>query len=212
MKNLGYKIPRMVVPGMVIRRMATSGIMLSVLLLMGCSRTLTVQTDYDREADFSQYRTFYWSDDFQNQNNNDNNEPLFYNTLVKKRLKQAIEKTLEGKGYTLSPDNPDLLVKAQVVVEQRSDNRNAYPYYNPFYFGYYGGFNGTTGSQKEGDVVIDLIDRERKQLIWQGYAPGVLETNTKDRQEELNDAVTMILSKYDHRAGTVDTPQANTTP
>lgn len=190
---------------------AIPGILLSIWLLTGCSPSLTVQTDYDREADFSQYRTFYWSDDFQSQNNDDNNEPLFYNTLVKKRLKQAIEKTLEGKGYTLSPDNPDLLVNAQVVVEQRSDNQNIYPY-SPFYFGYYGGFNRATGSQKEGDVVIDLIDRKRKQLIWQGYAPGVLETNTKDRQEELNDAVTMILSEYNHRAGTSDTPQANTTP
>ena len=196
MKILSYKISLMA---------------LSVLLFTECSQVLTVQTDYDREADFSQYRTFYWSDDFQRQNNTENNEPLFYNTLVKKRLKQAIEKTLEGKGYTLSPNNPDLLVNAQVVVEQRSDNRNVYPY-SPFYFGYYGGFTGAMDSQKEGDVVIDLIDREQKQLVWQGYAPGVLETSTKDRQEQINDAVVTILSEYNHRAGTADTPQANTTP
>ena len=89
------------------------------LLLMQCSPVLSVQTDYDREADFSEYRTFYWSDDFQNQNGgNGNNEPLFYNTLVKKRLKQTIERVLEGKGYVLSPKAPDLLVSSQVVEER----------------------------------------------------------------------------------------------
>ena len=177
------------------------GSIISSWLLMQCSPVLSVQTDYDREADFSAYRTFYWSDDFQNQNSGNNNEPLFYNTLVKKRLKQAIQRVLEGKGYTLSSEVPDLLVSSQVVVEERSTARNNYPYY-PFYFGYYGGFNNvTTSDQKEGDVVINLIDREKKQLVWQGYASGVLEMDTEDRQEEINEAVTVILSEYQHRAG-----------
>ena len=172
------------------------------MLLIKCSPVLTVQTDYDREADFSEYRTFYWSDDFQNQNSEGSaNEPLFYNTLVKKRLKQAIQRELEGKGYTISAEDPDLLVSSQVVVEERSTGGTNYPY-SPFYFGYYGGFsNVATSSQKEGDVVINLIDRNQRQLVWQGYASGVLEMDTEDRQQEINDAVTMILSNYNHRAG-----------
>ena len=101
----------------------------------------------------------------------------------------------------LSPGAPDLLVSSQVVVEERSTARNNYPYY-PFYFGYFGGFNNVvTSDQKEGDVVINLIDREQKQLVWQGYASGVLEMDTEDRQEEINEAVTVILSEYQHRAG-----------
>ena len=178
------------------------GLVIGSALLAQCSPVLTVQTDYDREADFSEYQTFYWSDDFRSQNSDAQaNEPLFYNTLVKKRLKQAIQRELEGKGYTLSADDPDLLVSSQVMVEERSSNRNAYPYYPGFYY-YYGAFNNVpTGSEKEGDVVIDLIDRDQKQLVWQGYASGVLETDTDDRQQEIKDAVTLILSKYDHRAG-----------
>ena len=178
------------------------GILISSVLLTQCSPVLSVQTDYDRDADFSTYRTFYWSDDFQNQNTEGQaNEPLFYNTLVKKRLKRAIQRELEGKGYSLSAESPDLLVGSQVVVEERSTSGNNYPYY-PFYFGYYGGFNGTTtSSQKEGDVVINLIDRQQRQLVWQGYASGVLEMDTEDRQQEINEAVTMILSNYNHRAG-----------
>lgn len=185
------------------------GLVLGSLLLVRCAPVLSVQTDYDREADFDDYQTFYWTDDFQNLNNEES-EPLFYNTLVKKRLKQAVQRVMEGKGYTLSTTDPDLLVSAQVVVEERSTNRNnAAPFY-PYYFGYYGGFNNvvSTGSKKEGDVVINLIDRDAKQLVWQGYAPGVLEMDTEDRQEELNRAVTMILSNYNHRATSDDRAEA----
>ena len=180
----------------------TAGLALCVFFMTQCSPILSVQTDYDREADFSEYRTFYWSDDFQSQNSEGTaNEPLFYNTLVKKRLKQAIQRELEGKGYSLSAENPDLLVSAQVVVEERNSNRGGYPYY-PYFYGYYSGFNtGSSNSQKEGDVVIDLIDRNRRQLVWQGYASGVLEMNTKDRQQEINEAVTMIISEYNQRPG-----------
>lgn len=166
---------------------------------VSCSPSLVVNTDYDRDAEFGQYQTFYWSDEFQQTNGNEeNNEPLFYNTLVKKRLKQAIQRELEGKGYTLSATNPDLLVNAQVVVEERSSGPN-YPYYSGFY---YWGLNAApSGSEKEGDVVIDLIDQNQHQLVWQGYASGVLDMNTKDRQQEINDAVSLILAEYNHRAG-----------
>lgn len=168
------------------------------ILLVRCSPALIVNTDYDREADFSQYETFYWSDEFQQANGNEENEPLFYNTLVKKRLKQAIQSVLEGKGYTLSESDPDLLVNAQVVVEERNTRQN-YPYYGGFY--YWGFNNMPVDSEKEGDIVIDLIDQNRHQLVWQGYASGVLDMNTEDRQQEISDAVAMILSEYNHRAG-----------
>jgi hypothetical protein len=174
------------------------GFVLMSILCVKCSPALVVNTDYDREADFSQYQTFYWSDEFQQANGNgENNEPLFYNTLVKKRLKQAIQRELEGKGYTLSASDPDLLVNAQVVVEERNTRQN-YPYYGGFY---YWGFNNIpVDSEKEGDIVIDLIDQNQHQLVWQGYASGVLDMNTKDRQQEINDAVSLILSEYNHRA------------
>lgn len=83
------------------------------ILLISCATTSGVMTDYDREADFSKYFTYYWSDEFQMENSRDGQkEPLFYNTLNKKRLKQAIQKEMEARGYKLSSTNPDLLVNA----------------------------------------------------------------------------------------------------
>ncbi|MEQ9513142.1 MAG: DUF4136 domain-containing protein [Balneola sp.] len=185
------------------------GLLMSSLLFVKCVPSLSVISDYDRDAEFSDYTTFYWSDEFQQENDNTNgNEPLFYNTLMKKRLKQAIEREMEGRGYTLSSTNPDLLVNPQVVVEERSNGQS----YSPYYYGYYRfgpSYNSNTQNAKEGDIVIDLVDREKKQLVWQGYAPGVLETNTKDREENIKNAVTLIFSEYGRRAGQDNTAQIN---
>jgi len=53
-----------------------------ILILFGlvaCSvTTYSVITDYDQEAKFDDYQTFYWSDNFQ-ANNPDVEDPLFYN-------------------------------------------------------------------------------------------------------------------------------------
>lgn len=174
-----------------------------MMLFVKCGTTTSsIVTDYDREADFNQYRTFFWSDEFQIQNGSEENkEPLFYNTLVKKRLKQAIKSEMEGRGYVLSNEDPDLLVNAHVVVQERNTNQSysAYPYHYSYYYGPY--YNRDISTAKQGDIVIDLIDKDQHQLVWQGYAKGVLDTDTKDRQEEIRQSVSLIFAEYGRRAG-----------
>ncbi|MBL3658155.1 DUF4136 domain-containing protein [Fulvivirga sediminis] len=176
------------------------GIGLISLWLTGCTAvSTTVNTDYDRDADFSSYHTFYWSDNFQNENGDKNSEPLFYNTLIKKRLKKSIEEEMMGRGYTLSRENPDLLINPQVIVEQKITSKN----YNPYpYYGYYSwGNNVETSNTKQGSIVIDIIDRSKRQLVWQGYASGTLNPQTENKQTEIREGVSMIFSKYPYRAG-----------
>lgn len=181
------------------------------LLMVRCTTSYSVLTDYDRDAEFADYTTFYWADEFQQEHSNSQaDEPLFYNTLIKKRLKEAVQREMEGRGYTLSRENPDLLVNPQVMVEERiSGSQN----YNPGFYGWwwYGGpsMNSNISQAKEGDVVIDLVDRQKKQLVWQGYAPGVLETEMKNREETLKNAVTLIFSEYGRRAGEDRTAQVS---
>lgn len=179
----------------------TIGLLAVSLLLVRCTASYSVLTDYDREAEFSDYTTFYWADEFQSDQEKGEEEPLFYNTLVKKRLKQAVQREMEGRGYVLSRESPDLLVNPQVVVEERISGSNNYNsgFYGMWWFG--PSYNSNIEQAKEGDVVVDLIDREKKQLVWQGYAPGVLEADTKNREENLGDAITLIFSEYGRRAG-----------
>ncbi|HEA31164.1 MAG TPA: DUF4136 domain-containing protein [Leeuwenhoekiella sp.] len=164
-----------------------------------------IVTDYDRDANFNNYKTFYWSDDFQMKNQKEK-EPLFFNTLIKKRLKAAIQDQMENKGYVLDRSKPDLLIDAGVMTQTRDINSGGgYPYYPGYghgygHFGYYGygAYGGYQSSKehKEGGVVIELIDMSRRQLVWQGFAPDVLHIDTKDKKKEISEAVAKIFSKY----------------
>tara|TARA_R110000868_G_C10957370_1_gene768197 strand:- start:2418 stop:3023 length:606 start_codon:yes stop_codon:yes gene_type:complete len=167
-----------------------------------------IVTDYDRDVSFNNYKTFYWSDDFQMENRREE-EPLFFNTLIKKRLNAAIQVQMQSKGYVMDKSNPDLLVDSRIVVQTKNVNYNSggYPYF-PYYghgygyghfgyygYGYYGGYQSSE-EHKEGGVVIEIIDREKRQLVWQGFAPDVLHANTEDKQKEIREAVAKIFAKY----------------
>lgn len=141
------------------------------------------------------------------ENGKEEEEPLFFNTLIKKRLKSAIQKQMENKGYVMDKTNPDLLVNSRVVVQTRDINYNSggYPYF-PSYghgyghfgaygYGYYGNYQSSE-EDKEGGVVVEFIDRKKRQLVWQGFAPDVLHQNTQDKQKEITEAVTKIFAEY----------------
>jgi hypothetical protein len=182
-----------------------------VIVLAGCSTTSPIITDYDRETKFDEYKTFYWADEFKMKKQGADEEPLFYNSLIQMRLKNAIEKQMKTRGYTLSEENPDLLVNASVQMEKDQSSRSyASPYfypYSPFHpgfghsFGHFYGYSGTQGSSTHmaGAIVVQLIDRNKEQLVWQGYAPDILHTDTENKREELNRAIVDIFSRYDRR-------------
>ncbi len=185
------------------------------IIFTACSTTSSsIVTDYDRGAQFNQYKTYYWANEFKEGSKSGKKEnPLFFNSLIQKRLKNAIQQKMSAMGYTVDEENPDLLVNATVQIEQDKTTRTTggYPYaYTPFYpgfghsFGHYYGFYGTTGTSSSsthmaGGIIIELIDRSERQLVWQGYAPDVLHTDTRDKPKELNEAIASIFSKYDEK-------------
>ncbi len=187
LKNIASKIAICLIIGMIFTACAVT--------------TGSIVTDYDRDAPFNSYQTFYWSDDFQMQNGK-SEDPIFYNTLIKKRLKKAITDEMVGRGYQLDEKNPDLLINTHVLVEQISTSQNNYPAYPYFYYWGNPSSFSTTTQRKEGALIIELIDKDRHQLVWQGYAPDVFQTRTEDKQREIRDAVSLIFAKYEYRAPT----------
>lgn len=168
-----------------------------IILLSGACATIPrgVMIDFDQEADFDEYQSFYWSDEILQ---NKIEQPLFYNSLVKKRIKNAVESEMTGRGYELTESNPDLVINAHMIVEEKTEYQSA-----PFYgYRYYGQDNVRVTNYKEGTLVIDLIDRNRKQLVWQGSFQGSF-TDAKTPEEKsraIRDAVSLIFAEYEHRA------------
>lgn len=158
-----------------------------VLLMTSCT-SVRVASDYDKATNFNAYKTF-----------------AFYKTgidkaeisdLDKRRILRAIEAELLAKGFTKS-DNPDLLVsiftKSREKVNVYNNGFGPYGYgwgWSPWYWNTY------STSSTEGTLYIDLIDANKKELVWQGIGRGYLSQNMKQKEERIKEFVTKIMEKY----------------
>lgn len=162
-----------------------------ILFILGSCSSVKVNYDYDKKADFSQYKTYAF--------HKTGIDKVEISDLDKKRILHAIEAELGKKGMTKS-ENPDILVniftkeREQVDVNQFSVGWGyGWGYgWNPYLWG---GRNYVTTST-EGTLFIDLIDAKKKELIWQGEGTGDLTKDREKKDENINEFVTKILAQY----------------
>lgn len=161
-----------------------------LLVLTSCS-SVRVASDFDKNVDFNQYKTFAFY--------KSGIDKVEISDLDKKRILKAIETQMTAKGITLS-ENPDLMVniftksREQVDVNQYN---GGWGYgvgwgYGPYMFG----GNTSISRYTEGTLYIDLIDAKKKELVWQGEGEGVLTQNSGDKEKRINEFVTKILELY----------------
>ena len=173
-------------------------------LIGGCATGPDVRADYDKSADFGKYRTY----GFVAQAGTDTAE---FRSLATQILQKAAAREMESRGYTRS-DTPDLVINFKGKVEEKTDIESTpAPYYGPawgyrgWYGAPYGGWGGTEVSTRRynvGTLVMDVVDRELRQVVFQG---GVSDVVTKEMQQNreatLTNAVAQIFSKYPFVAG-----------
>jgi hypothetical protein len=108
-----------------------------------------------------------------------------YTTLVTQHFKDAISAELTARGYKYNKSSPQLLVNFNSNVANRSETRSIpttsyhYGYYHYRRGIVYAGFpvystDVSTVHYKVGTVNIDLIDADKRQLVWEGIAEGTL--------------------------------------
>ncbi|WP_296382743.1 DUF4136 domain-containing protein [Winogradskyella sp.] len=153
-------------------------ILLFAILLSSCS-SVRVAADYDREAKFDNYKTFAFF--------KPGIDKAEINDIDKRRILRAVEAELMAKGFTKS-ENPDLLVSIFTKSNQRVDIYNNAWGPGSWGWGGYGrwgwGMNRNQVSTKtEGVLYIDLVDANKKELIWQGSGTGYLVTRNVEKKE-----------------------------
>lgn len=155
-------------------------ILVFALVLTSCS-SVRVATDYDREANFDQYKTFAFF--------KPGIDKAEISDLDKRRILRAIETELLAKGYTKSED-PDMLVSMFTKSTQRVDVYNNAWGWGGWGWGGYGGWGwgpswggNQVSTSTEGMLYIDIIDNAKKELIWQGSGTGYLVTKNIEKKE-----------------------------
>lgn len=172
-------------------------LLLLLIAVTSCS-SVRVSADYDKNANFNDYKTFAFF--------KTGIDKAEISDLDKRRILRAIEAELLAKGFTKS-ESPDLLVSIFTKERERVNSYySGFGYGYRFGHGYYGhgfwpywGFpyyGGGIYTSTEGTLYIDLIDANKKELVWQGMGTGYLTKNMDKKIERIKEFVAKIMEKY----------------
>jgi hypothetical protein len=188
------------------RRLALGAIQLVWLgplaLTAGCSTGPQVRADFDPQADFSRYASFGFADPL-------GTDRSGYQTLVSQYLKEATQRELLARGLHYSASAPDLLVNFNArLSEKMRVMQSPAPYYayGAGYYRYRGGMytawpmyydQTTVVPYSEGTLNIDIVDRARGQMVWEGVAVGTVTDKALDNiKAAIDAAVTATFTKF----------------
>ena len=172
----------------------------SALLLAGCS-SVSVNRDYDSAFDFSAVKTYAW----QHETQPETGDPKLDNDLHNRRVRNAVNATLQGKGLKLvEKDQADVLVAYFMDYQQRIESsggslsvgmgRSSYGRAGSV------GYNtsGNVSDYNEAQLTIDLINPKSDQMVWRGRGRRRAYTGSNPDKVTaiVNDAVTRIFKKY----------------
>lgn len=167
----------------------TNFLMLALVVVSNCSPRITITRDSDAQADFSQYKTFYWSP---MEGDNYEQYPMYDNSLNRKRIKQAVNNELKKLGYQLNESNPDLLLDFHIIVESKQD----FTTHPDSPYRYWRDYQLSTYNYKVGTLIIHIVDSKIDQLVWQGTASAVLDERPTKVEERINNTVARIFDKF----------------
>jgi len=173
--------------------------------ISGCGPTVDAQKT--TQKDLSSYQTFAYLP-----NSNAELPGKAYNDEnVNNAIIAVVNDQMRDSGYNLDRDKPDLLVlmsiKTDIEKEVSRDpvyatypysvnTTSVSPYYNNYYYRGYNTYSGVVGYDRnvnryeEGTVIIDLIDRESKEVVWTAVSTdAIYDQSTTSKVQEMVKAV-----------------------
>lgn len=169
---------------------------LAVTATFAQKENIRVESDKVADQDFSKFKTF----DFSSMIDSDLETGFYFlNDLVfKSQLREAIKEELMGLGYKMDETNPDLIVTFRVFQEPTS--LKGFEGYGPGYWGntsFRQISDQTTYDVKAGTLLVSLADRKNAQVVWQGFASGLIDDDQfiKDKAT-IREAVNLIMDEY----------------
>jgi hypothetical protein len=162
----------------------------TMFLLAGGSSAQQVKTDYDRGANFAQYKTYSWE------------QVKTKDALDVDRIKSAVNAALAAKGWTQADSGGDVSI---VAMEMTRNQQTLNTFYDGFGGGWgWRGFGGggfgeattTTDTYKVGTLVVDLFDTKTKKLLWRGTSTDTLSNNSEKNIKNLDKGVEKMFKKF----------------
>lgn len=163
--------------------------------LTACQTRPDVRTHSAPTLDLAKYRTFGFVE-------HPDTDKAGYTTLITRYLKDAVTREMLARGYTQG-DEPDLLVNFSVASKDKVESTPGPAVgvgWGSWRRGYGWGWamsDRDVRTVTEGSLTIDVVDRERRELIWTGTASGRVTSKVMHNpQPAIDDAVSAIFAKY----------------
>ena len=173
------------------------------LLLAASSVAQDVRYNFDKNADFSKFKTYKWVPIKDADKVND---------LVDKQIKDAVDAELATKGLTkVEGDDANLYIGYQPAIGQEKQFNSYSTGYGGAGYGYGPGWGGgwyggmgtttTTGSTStiyKGQLDLDMYDSAAHDLVWRGVVSKTIDPKAKPEKQQKNlaKAVKKLLKNY----------------
>ncbi len=158
---------------------------IAVIVLSAIAATAQqVKTDYDRYANFSQYKTYSWA------------KVKATDQLWVDRIKSSVDSTLAAKGLTPVASGGDISITAMEITKDEQTLNTFYDGFGGWRWGGFGDATTTTDTYKVGTLVVDLFDTQSKKLIWRGSSSDTLSNKSDKNIKNLNKGVDKMFKHF----------------
>ena len=172
--------------------MKTPGVLLAAVALAAataCSSSrLSSSAVYDRNVNFSKYRTFSYLD-----------VQRLHDELVGRRVHQALTDALMARGLQENNISPDLWFAPHVRLTREAEIHTFDPRWGYGWRWRRPGRRAATVEQiPVGTLILDLVDATRMELVWRGIATDTFgpDASPAEKEEALSRAIAKMLEGF----------------
>lgn len=158
-----------------------------VLALLWACAAIQVDTGFDKNADFSRYKTYFWL-----------SRPASGEASVDRRIVELIDAALRSKGWReVGEGKGDVALDAEVLTEEEERNDT---YYDGWVLNQnLGPADTVVTTFREGTLIVNVLDGRSRRPVWRGVAHETLRRNPAENEKLAADAISRMFSAFPPR-------------
>ena len=173
-------------------------LLIGSLLILGCSSGPRIITNSDPSADWMSFQSFGFFQPLGTDRGN-------VRSIMSNQLIESTTREMQAAGFTLSESNADLLINFVVSTRETLQTRpssSASMHHSRGRYNTWGGWSASTSTTEivqrtEGTLAVDIVNRARNQLVWEGAATSRVTNSTRENQGQvLDSAIGEIFAQF----------------
>lgn len=176
-------------------------LILSLAIANTYGQDVKITSDHFGEVEFTKYRSFAWAHQADRQSDESG---YFCNDLIfKADIRSAIRSSFRERDIIFTTLSPDLLINFRCFSKSTVINGihgTGWEYWSENEVVIFPNFQQKRRVEA-GTLIISIVDRGEKRLIWQGYAEGFTNASAEEVESYVRDVIERLVEESNIRAG-----------